>query len=160
MSDLWHSMWGSCPFLGRGFGHLWDHWTQLPLGWQVATWASGFSITVFVKAAFPAPGSLRTLTHVMLSPPLVSPTPDSSLFLLPLSSPLSVPAYSCPILLREWTMGSYSITPLRLWDLLPLVGNDSPWRMTRRGGRGLHHTMQSLHQQILADERLMRAIEV
>lgn len=92
--------------------------------------------------------------------PLFFPTPDSSLLLFPLSSPLSVPAYSCPILLREWTLGSYSISLLRLWGLLPLLGNGSPWRMTSRGGRGLPHTMQSLVQQILPDERLMRAIEV
>ena len=92
--------------------------------------------------------------------PLFFPTPGSSLFLPPLSFPLSVPTYSCPILLREWTLGGYSIPPLRLWDLPPLVGNGSPWRMTSRGGRGLPHTMQPLVQQILPCERLMRAIEV
>ena len=51
-SDLWYLMLGTCPVMGTGSRHLWDHWPQFPWGWQVTTWTSCFSITAFPKLAF------------------------------------------------------------------------------------------------------------
>ena len=45
LSDSWLPRWGSCPLLGRGPSHQ----TQLPRGWQAATWTSRFSVSAFVS---------------------------------------------------------------------------------------------------------------
>ena len=66
-----------------------------------------------------------------------SPSPLSLSLSCNLSASLSVLSYLRPVILRVWTSGSYSITPLSLWDLPPLAGTGSPWRVTNRG-RGAH----------------------
>ena len=66
----------------------------------------------------------------------------------------------CSILLREWTLSSFIITPLGLWDLLPLASSGSPSRVMSGSQRGLPHTMQTLVQQALPERGFMRVIAV
>ena len=118
---LWCPTQGSCPSLGRGSGYLHEHHMQLPMGDKCPSQPLVSASPCLLRLpSQPLEASGPSFTKCFPLP-LFFPTPGSSLFLPPLSSPLSVPTYSCPILLREWTLGGYSIPPLRLWDLPPLL---------------------------------------
>ena len=69
----------------------------------------------------------------------------------------SVLSYFCPVILRVWSSGS---SHLSLWDLLPLTGKGSPWRVTSEVGEALLTPCRPWPSGLPADQRFMRVIEL
>ena len=69
----------------------------------------------------------------------------------------SVLSYFCPVILRVWSSGS---SHLSLWDLLPLAGNGSPWRVTSEVGEALLIPWRPWPSGLPADQRFMRVTEL
>ena len=127
------------------------HLTWFPCVWQAAASTSCSESPTFVRSASLASGGLSSLIQETLSPLPFFPFP------LLKSLYFSVLSYFCPVILRVWSSGS---SHLSLWDLLPLAGNGSPWRVTREVGEALLIPCRPWPSGLPADQRFMRVIEV
>ena len=147
-------MWGLSPSRERTWD-LQDHQTQLAHGWQAATWASCFSITMFGNSAFLAPeASFRQCVSLpLVSFSLLKPLCFSLWTLLcvsPLTSVLS---------LQECRHRATAASLLRLVRPAPCGLSASPWWMMSRGGGGSPQTVHSLVQRAVSGQRFMRGIQ-
>lgn len=109
---LWTSWTTECSFPIRiVMARTWISYLASPRLVSTPSWPLRTSVLSFSNA-FP---SIFLYHHIFPSPLSLS------LFPWRLLLPLSVLSYFCPILLRLWISGSYSIPPLSLWDLVLLA---------------------------------------